>query len=232
MSQTDIIRLAASQSPHEALGGTTYRRVHDAILADIVRGTFVPGARLKIADLCRRYGLSPMPIREALQQLQGEGIIVMEPNKGARVRSIDRNFIADIYDVRSALYAIVYRDAIESADAAFDEMLTAIQQEYDRMMEEGDARGCIAQNRILHDAIQNRCRNHEVSAMMERYANLTSSLREALGFNIQRLREISREHWAIIEAVKARDIERALAAAQYHVRQALINMSRNFTAQP
>ena len=232
MSQSEGDLLATSPNPHETLGGTTYRRVHDAILSDIVKGSFVPGARLKIADLCRRYGLSPMPIREALQQLQGEGIVVMEPNKGARVRSIDRKFIADIYDVRSALYAIVYRDAIASADAAFDEKLATIQREFDRMMELGDARGCIAQNRILHDAIQNRCLNHEVSAAMERYANLTSSLREALGFNIQRLREISREHWAIIDAVKARDVERALAAAQHHVRQALINMSRNFTAQP
>jgi len=232
MSQSEGDLLATSPNPHETLGGTTYRRVHDAILSDIVKGSFVPGARLKIADLCRRYGLSPMPIREALQQLQGEGIVVMEPNKGARVRSIDRKFIADIYDVRSALYAIVYRDAIASADAAFDEKLAAIQREFDRMMELGDARGCIAQNRILHDAIQNRCLNHEVSAAMERYANLTSSLREALGFNIERLREISREHWAIIDAVKARDVERALAAAQHHVRQALINMSRNFTAQP
>jgi len=232
MSQSEGDLLATSPNPHETLGGTTYRRVHDAILSDIVKGSFVPGARLKIADLCRRYGLSPMPIREALQQLQGEGIVVMEPNKGARVRSIDRKFIADIYDVRSALYAIVYRDAIASADAAFDEKLATIQREFDRMMELGDARGCIAQNRILHDAIQNRCLNHEVSAAMERYANLTSSLREALGFNIERLREISREHWAIIDAVKARDVERALAAAQHHVRQALINMSRNFTAQP
>jgi DNA-binding GntR family transcriptional regulator len=231
MSQMDGALHTTSQISYDALGGTTYRRVHDAILADIVRGSFVPGARLKIADLCRRYGLSPMPIREALQQLQGEGIIVMEPNKGARVRTIDRNFIADIYDIRSALYAIVYRDAVQSADAAFDERLTAIQREFDRMMAAGDAKACIAQNRMLHDAIQERCRNREVSATMERYANLTSSLREALGFNIERLREISKEHWAIIEAIRARDVERALAAAQHHVRQALVNMSRNFTAE-
>jgi len=80
----------------------------------------------------------------------------------------------------------------------------------------------------LHDTIQEKCTNPEVSALMERYSNLTSSLRDALGFNIERLREISAEHWAIIEAVRARDVPKALAAAQHHVRQALINMSRNF----
>ena len=228
MNQIDPDLIPSNQHPYDALRGTTYSRVHDAILADIVKGVFVSGARLKIADLCRRYGLSPMPIRDALQQLQGEGIVTMEPNKGARVRTIDRDFITDIYDVRGALYGIVYRDAIASADTAFDDRLLAIQQEFDRLMEAGDSVGCSAQNRLLHDTIQSRCNNREVSALMERYGNLTSALRQALGFNIERLREISNEHRAIIEAIKARDTERALAAARYHVQQALVNMSRNF----
>jgi DNA-binding GntR family transcriptional regulator len=236
MSQTDENMLADGrglpEDRYQTLRGTTYRRVHDAILADIVNGSFAPGARLKIADLCRRYGLSPMPIREALQQLQGEGIVVMEPNKGARVRMIDRHFIADIYDVRGALYAIIYRDVITAADAAFDDRLVAIQQGFDQMMEAGDTRGCNTQNHILHNTIQEKCKNREVTALMERYGNLTSSLRDALGFNIERLREISQEHWAIIEAVQARDVPRALAAAQHHVKQALINMSRNFGERP
>ena len=137
MTETDNDALAdgdgLARDQYQTLRGTTYRRVHDAILADIVKGSFTPGARLKIADLCRRYGLSPMPIREALQQLQGEGIVVMEPNKGAKVRTIDRNFIADIYDVRGALYAIVYRDVIATADSAFDDRLVAIQQGFDQM---------------------------------------------------------------------------------------------------
>jgi DNA-binding GntR family transcriptional regulator len=236
MTETDNDALAdgdgLARDQYQTLRGTTYRRVHDAILADIVKGSFTPGARLKIADLCRRYGLSPMPIREALQQLQGEGIVVMEPNKGAKVRTIDRNFIADIYDVRGALYAIVYRDVIATADSAFDDRLVAIQQGFDQMMEAGDTRACNAQNRLLHDTIQARCKNREVSDLMQRYGNLTSSLRDALGFNIDRLREISQEHWAIIEAIRARDFPRALEAAQHHVRQALINMSRNFDNQP
>ena len=224
--QGDIDR--PSDGAFQGLRGTTYHRVHNAILSDIVDGTFAPGARLKIADLCRRYGLSPMPIREALQQLQGEGIVVMEPNKGASVRPIDRSFVADLYDVRGALYTIVYRDLIVAADAALDDELAAIQKRFDRMLEGGDRAGCQRQNRLLHAAIEARCNNREVAVLIARYANLTSSLRDMFGYNTARLHEMSDEHWQIINAVRARDVPGAIAAAQYHVKRALANMSRHF----
>lgn len=214
-----------SESPFRGLRGTTYRRVHKAILSDIVSGTFAPGARLKIAELCRRYGLSPMPIREALQQLQGEGIVVMEPNRGASVRAIDRNFIADIHDVRRVLYIIIYRDAIADADSAFDEELVRIQRRFDKMVEKGDWKRSHAQNVLLHAAIEGKCKNREVTALITKYSNLTSSLRDVFGYNINRLKQISAEHWDIINAIHARDVPGAIAAAQIHVTSAFENMS-------
>ena len=81
---------ALEDGPVPGLRGTTYHRVHKAILSDIVNGTFAPGSRLKVAELCKRYGSSQMPIREALQLLQGEGFVVMSPNKGASVRPITK----------------------------------------------------------------------------------------------------------------------------------------------
>jgi len=210
----------------EGLGGTSYRRVHKAILADIVNGVYAPGARLKVLELSKRYGLSPMPIREALQQLQGEGFVIMSPNRGASVRPIDRRFVADIYEVRSALYTILYGDAVRGADAALDEALTTIQKRFDAMVERGDVSGCHEQNRLLHATIEAHCRNREVSNLISRYSNLTSSLRDVFGYNLERLRQISEEHWMIIEAIKARDAEKAIAAAQHHVRRAFENMSQ------
>lgn len=210
-----------------SLRSTTYHRVHQAILADIINGTFVPGARLKIAELCLRYGLSAMPIREALQKLQGEGIVVMSPNRGASVRPIDRKFISDIHEVRGALYPIIYRDAMAAADGTFDKTLLQIQKRFDGCMEQGDMKGCRDQNKLLHATIEARCRNAEVAALIDRYSNLTMSLRDVFGFDMSRLEQISREHWAILEAFLARDVEKAVAAAQHHSRQALANMIRN-----
>ncbi|MBZ9938134.1 GntR family transcriptional regulator [Mesorhizobium sp. BR1-1-16] len=210
----------------EGLGGTSYRRVHKAILADIVNGVYSPGARLKVAELSKRYGLSPMPIREALQQLQGEGFVIMSPNRGASVRPIDRRFVADIYEVRSALYTIIYSDAIKGADAALDEALVAIQKRFDALVERGDIAACHEQNRLLHATIEALCRNREVANLIARYSNLTSSLRDVFGYNLDRLSQISEEHWMIIEAIRARDAGKAIAAAQHHVRRAFENMSQ------
>jgi DNA-binding GntR family transcriptional regulator len=214
----------------EGLGGTSYRRVHKAILADIVNGNYAPGARLKVAELSRRYGLSPMPIREALQQLQGEGFVIMSPNRGASVRPIDRRFVADVYEIRSALYTIIYGDAIKGADAVLDEALVAIQNRFDALVERSDIGGCHEQNRLLHATIEARCRNREVANLIARYSNLTSSLRDVFGYNLDRLRQISEEHWMIIEAIRERDADKTIAAAQYHVRRAFESMSQYIPA--
>ena len=87
------------------LGRTNYQRVRDIIRNDIITGQFQAGARLKISELVERYGLSAMPIREALQQLQGEGLVVLSANKGASVRRIDERFLWQGYEVRKALEA-------------------------------------------------------------------------------------------------------------------------------
>lgn len=218
-----------SNADGEGLRSTSYRRVHKAILSDIVTGVFAPGKRLKVAELCNRYGLSPMPIREALQQLQGEGLVIMSPNKGASVRPINRKFVADIYQIRGALYSIIYADAVASADRGLDEALVEIQKRFDEMIREGELNGCSQQNRLLHATVEARCRNREVSNLMARYSNLTSSLRDVFGYNIARLKDISDEHWLIIKAILARDVDKAVAAAQLHARRAFENMSEHIS---
>jgi DNA-binding GntR family transcriptional regulator len=85
------------------LGRTNYQRVRDIIRNDIITGQFRDGDRLKISDLVGRYGISAMPIREALQQLQGEGLVVMSANRGASVRRIDEHFLWQMYEIRKAL---------------------------------------------------------------------------------------------------------------------------------
>src|SRR5664279_3570657 len=108
------------------LGRTNYQRVRDIIRNDIITGQFQAGARLKISELVDRYGLSAMPIREAMQQLQGEGLVVLSANKGASVRRIDERFLWQVYEVRRALEAYFVAEMASRATEADVERLRAI----------------------------------------------------------------------------------------------------------
>ena len=67
----------------ESVASTAYLRVTEMIHRDIVDGRLAPQLRLKVTDLAKRYGVSPSPVREALQQLQAEGLVLLLPNRGA-----------------------------------------------------------------------------------------------------------------------------------------------------
>src|SRR5690606_31559724 len=73
-------------------GGELYEVIREAI----IEGRLEANERLIVADLAKRHGTSTNPVREALQLLRGEGLVIMTPNRGARVRPIDEDFIRDI----------------------------------------------------------------------------------------------------------------------------------------
>jgi DNA-binding GntR family transcriptional regulator len=64
-------------------------RISELIREDILEGRLAANERLVVSNLAKRYRTSTNPIREALQQLRGEGFVTMTPNRGARVRPID-----------------------------------------------------------------------------------------------------------------------------------------------
>lgn len=211
-------------------GGTTSERVHAAMVRDIVSGNLAPGMRLKFADLCARYSLSQMPIREAVQRLQGQGLVVMTPNFGARVRSIDRQFIADIYGLRAALLGIIYHDMFADWSPRLAEELSSIQRRFDAAREAGDLVGCKLENEHFHKFIIAQCGNGEVLRVMATQDLLVATLRSAVGYSEERLRVQTRDHWAIIEAISRRDLVAAVSAAQAHGRSSGEDVSRMFEA--
>ena len=85
---------------------------------DIVSGALRFGERITMDALSSRYGVSHMPVREALRELQGEGLVQIEPNRGARVRSIDSSFVENLFEIRTALEVMLVRRAADAARPA------------------------------------------------------------------------------------------------------------------
>ena len=87
--------------------------ITDQLRDGIVRGLFAPQSALRIDALATQFGVSHMPIREALRRLETEGLLTTTPNRGARVVEVTPAFVADILDLRTLIESFMARRAAE-----------------------------------------------------------------------------------------------------------------------
>jgi DNA-binding GntR family transcriptional regulator len=85
----------------------------DALREAILTGRYAPGTRLVEENLAAAFGMSRIPLREALRRLEAEGLVVISPNRGAVVRPLAPKDVVDLYEVRLALESLALRRAAE-----------------------------------------------------------------------------------------------------------------------
>src|SRR5690606_19114216 len=100
------------------LNEPTYVRIKRAIIRDLFANVFAIGAPVTIEMLTSRYHVSHMPVREALRQLEGEGVVVSSAHKGFRFEAVTEGYIRNIYDIRVGIESMLARRAVEKANAA------------------------------------------------------------------------------------------------------------------
>lgn len=196
----------------------SYSRISDQLRAAIYAREFAPGSRLKMRQLAKLYGVSTIPIREALQQLQGEGLVVIEPNRGAMVRIIDRELIAGIYDLREAIDGILARSAASVATSADIKRLEEIEAQVDAAVAQGEYTLGTDLGRLFHETIGLIARNEEAVKMRRVHVNLFRSFVLQFGRSQHKRAVRPKEHAAIIEAIARHDPDAAEAAARQHAR--------------
>lgn len=202
----------------ESVPDTHYHKVAALIREDITSGILIPDQWLKVRVLAERYHVSAAPIREALQVLQGEGLVTMEPNKGARVRGIDEHRLVQIFDVREAIESFLTAAFAEAASPHQIALLEDVQSEHDQAVAAGQSLVAFDLNRKFHHLINSASRNAEALEVIERHLALTRALRLNCGFSVARLKTVQREHHMLIDAFKKHDGQRARLVAALHVR--------------
>ena len=207
-----------------SFGEPVYARVCEHIRQDILSGKLEAGIRLKIHGLCQRYNVSQMPIREALQQLQGEGLIVIEPNRGAYVRRVDEHFIKNMYDIRGAIDALLARLGIPNLTDESLEKILEIQERYEEFAHAKDTNVFLTINKQFHHEFYMLADNPEALQIMERQWGLIDTLRAKYGFGSTRLIEIMSEHRELLEAYEHRNIALAERIARDHCEKAKIDL--------
>lgn len=212
--------------PLETLGlsDPTYARICQRIRTDIMAGVFPPGHRLKIAELTRMYGVSQMPVREALQQLQGEWLVTISPNRGASVRQMDASFVGDLYDIRGQIEGMLTGLCAERASAEYLDRLSALVAAAEQCAVNGDCPGYLRINQEFHQLIYSVAGNVVGIELLGSHFGLLQSLRHLHGFSESRLASVITEHAQIMDALRRRDRALAVEAAVRHCQSAKVDL--------
>lgn len=200
----------------EPVAATVVDRVKRSIRDDILAGRFAPGERLRIAELSARFGVSSIPIREALLRLEGDRLVVIESHRGAVIRAIDRKVVSDMYDVRFAVEALTVRNATARARPADVQHLEAYVLAYEKTAATGDHSRMLTANQELHGFIGTLSGNPEAARYIEQGWELIIGIRNRFGFGTTRFAAILGEHRRLVEAIARGDQVLAVHIAQEH----------------
>jgi len=214
------------------LNEPTYLRVKRAIIGDLVSGHFTPGMHLTIDALTSRYGVSHMPIREALRQLEGEGILISIVHRGFRIEAITEDYIRNIYDIRVGIESMLAHRAVERATDDDIAMLRRTHEGLSVLIRSGNTEAASKENVVLHNRIYRIARNSEAELVLQGRTRVVRTVADSLGVYTPDVYEVViAEHEQIILAFESRDPKAAGQTVFDHVSAArdrlLLRMALN-----
>src|SRR5438552_12791930 len=172
---------------------------------DIIFGRFAPGLRLVEDTLMQRYGASRHFVRQALFQLERQGIVLREKNIGATVRFYSAEEVRQIYEVREMLTRQAALMIPLPAPSSLIEQLTELQQRYCERADAQDLRGIHEANDAFHVALFSACGNPYLVRSLQDYMNLTLPMRAKNLADRDGLALSRRQHDIMIELMRGRD---------------------------
>ena len=188
-------------------------RVRDLLEEAILEGELKPGERLRAEALAQRFGTSRTPIREALLQLEGQGLVEVEPNRGAVVKAFDREDLLDLYRVRALLEpaaAALAARRIEFREWHRLQMLCDI-------AETAPVEDQIAYNQQFHQIIAEASRSPRLQTAMRATSGIPRAFRQRFWQSDAQRAESLLCHRRITGALRTRDPELAEAAMRMHI---------------
>jgi len=207
--------MTGSQLSSDIGGELLSATVKRIVLDRIVQGHYAPGERIVEFKLAKELGLSQSPVREGLRELAAVGIVTIHPRRGARVRLPSAKELADVSLVRAEVDALAARLAADRIpDATLETLGGLVDEMFDRL-EAGDFSGVTEADVRFHHLIAEASENH---ALVRAFDQLAPFARTFITLTLPDVdvRGIVLEHRPILDALRARDADRAAEAARAH----------------
>lgn len=202
------------------------RRVAELLREEVLSGVLKPGSRLRQEELAERLGLSRIPIREALRQLESEGLVVMVPNSGAWIARIELKECVEIYKIRERVEPLGLAESIANMSdddiAELERLVLAIEQT--ETVEE-----FLRLDREFHLKSYSRSPLPMLQTMIAGFWNKTQHYRRAYTTTIGAANRwiILAEHRLLLEAIRNRDAEDAERILLGHIRRTRTELTRH-----
>lgn len=201
-------------------------RVFNRLREDILSGKYEKGEELREITIGAELGVSRTPVREALRQLELEGLVKIIPNKGAYVTGITEKDIHDIYNIRSYLEGLCARWACENVT---EEQLDQLEEiiylsEFHTKKKHMDQ--IVELDNKFHEIIYEACESKILRHVLSDFHHYVERVRKISLADEERAAKSNEEHTAILKAIRARDGERAEKLAHEHIIKTIENLTR------
>ena len=222
-----ISPLPLTPTVKRSLADDVVDRLRDAIF----HGSFKPGEALREEQLAAMLDVSRGPVREALVQLEREGLVLVRRHRGATVARLSRSDLEDVYSLRLALERLAIQRAARYATDQDFAAMEAVLAAFDVALSRGPSEKEVAELDVrFHDLIYQAARHQR---LYDCWANLKSQIYIfLLSRNVADpdFRDITvKSHAALLEAIRARDEARATTEIEGHLRGAYDRVVRGYS---
>lgn len=218
MTQLDLMGDGDSLS----LRGKVYKQLR----TDILSGKYKDHEELRENTIAREYGVSRTPVREAIRQLELEGLVHTVPNKGAYVSSIKRKDVEDIYAIRALLEGLCARWAAENITRQQLEEAQEILFMTRYHLEHGHFEQLYQYDGKFHEVLYRACSSPILNHVLRDFHEYIQNVRRRALKDRQRAVLCQEEHEAILDAIKKHDLDLAARLASQHIENAAANVIR------
>jgi DNA-binding GntR family transcriptional regulator len=194
---------------------TAHEVVRESLRRAILTGALPGGTRLVQADIAAQLQVSTTPVREALRDLATEGLIRLDPHRGAIVYEPDLQEVRDLYDIRQILEVEAIKRAVS---AITEEELARAEAIQARMDQETDPVLWVDLNRDFHAALADAARSSRLSALLK---NLRDAAAVYVALSLEsgddQLAAGNEDHHRLLDAMRRKDAETAASMVVHHL---------------
>jgi len=186
---------------------------------DILSGALPDGSKLTEQAVCKRYNVSRTPVREALRQLEADGLIENIPNRGAYVTGLSKRDISDLFDLRALFEVQAVEWAIKRMESTDIDRLSESLEFMEFYTLKDDVDKVLSFNSQFHSIIYAGTGNRKLRRSLEVYQTYLKYSAPHKSYSGSSLRSILDEHKAIFEAFESKNPAAGRKAMEYHMEQ-------------